>query len=141
MNAAFTIHAAPTGKARPRVTSHGTYTPRKTVLYENRVMDAFLSSYPNHHPVEGPVTLQIMAVFPVPASWSRPKKLRALANIAKKITRPDIDNVMKSVMDGLNGVAWKDDGQIWKLTAVKLYGDTPRVEVVIETEDTNGSHT
>lgn len=138
MNYEFTVPGEPVAKQRARTVNKHTYTPRKTVLYENRVMDAFLSSYPNHHPAEGPVTLQIMAVFPVPASWSRPKKLRALANIVKKITRPDIDNVMKSVMDGLNGVAWKDDGQIWKLTAVKLYGDTPRVEVVIETEDNHG---
>ena len=32
-------------------------------------------------------------------------------------TRPDIDNILKAALDGLNGVAWIDDKQILKVTA------------------------
>lgn len=34
MRVEFTIHAAPVGKARPRVTRNGTFTPAKTRAYE-----------------------------------------------------------------------------------------------------------
>lgn len=33
----FTVHGKPQGKGRPRVTSHGTYTPEKTKQYEELV--------------------------------------------------------------------------------------------------------
>jgi Holliday junction resolvase RusA-like endonuclease len=43
--------------------------------------------------------------------------------------KPDIDNVIKIIADSLNGIAYKDDTQIVKLTAHKLYSDNPRVEI------------
>jgi len=33
--------------------------------------------------------------------------------------RGDIDNYVKTILDGLNGVAWKDDSQVVKVTAIK----------------------
>lgn len=32
-------------------------------------------------------------------------------------TKGDIDNLQKAILDGLNGVAWRDDRQVWQLTA------------------------
>lgn len=49
--------------------------------------------------------------------------------------RPDVDNLLKSVMDALNSVAWRDDGQIARLRADKRYaaeGEAPRVAVLVE---------
>ena len=34
--------------------------------------------------------------------------------------RADIDNLLKLALDALNGVAWNDDRQVVKVTAVKL---------------------
>ena len=50
----------------------------------------------------------------------------------KATKKPDIDNVIKSVLDGLNGVAYEDDKQVVKLTANKYYGVQPRVEITIK---------
>ena len=36
-------------------------------------------------------------------------------------SRPDLDNLVKSVSDGLNGVAFRDDSQITELRAIKQY--------------------
>ena len=47
--------------------------------------------------------------------------------------RCDIDNLIKSVADSLNGVIWDDDDQIVELHATKNYDkDRPRVEITVE---------
>lgn len=48
--------------------------------------------------------------------------------------RPDLDNYIKAILDGLNGVAWKDDGQVYSVNAAKWYhekGGSPRTEITI----------
>lgn len=35
--------------------------------------------------------------------------------------KPDIDNLLKFVMDAGNGVLWKDDSQIYKVDMEKIY--------------------
>lgn len=50
-------------------------------------------------------------------------------------TRPDLDNFAKNLMDALNGIAWKDDGQVHSLKITKWYheiGQGPRTEIQIE---------
>ena len=49
--------------------------------------------------------------------------------------KPDIDNIIKAVLDGLNGVAFKDDAQVVFISAQKLYSDTPRLVVIVEHEE------
>ncbi|WP_334299865.1 RusA family crossover junction endodeoxyribonuclease [Anaerobutyricum hallii] len=45
--------------------------------------------------------------------------------------KPDLDNVIKSILDALNKVAYHDDTQIVSLSMEKFYSDSPRVEVTI----------
>lgn len=47
------------------------------------------------------------------------------------IIKPDLDNYIKSVLDGLNGLAFEDDNQIIRIDAIKLYSDHPRTEILI----------
>ena len=37
--------------------------------------------------------------------------------------KPDCDNVDKSVLDGINGIAYEDDRQVCDLHTIKRYGD------------------
>lgn len=64
---------------------------------------------------------------------STPKKLyqRMLENDVRPAKKPDIDNIIKSVADGLNNVAYIDDSQIIKITAEKFYSENPRIEVTV----------
>jgi Holliday junction resolvase RusA-like endonuclease len=44
---------------------------------------------------------------------------------------PDLDKLIRAVLDGLTGVAYKDDGQVVKITAVKIYGQKLGVQIGI----------
>lgn len=45
--------------------------------------------------------------------------------------KPDTDNIAKSILDSLNGIAYKDDKQVTRLTVEKRYDEQPSVSVWI----------
>lgn len=48
-------------------------------------------------------------------------------------TRPDIDKLLRAVLDGLTGVAFRDDSQVVDVFARKYYGDgSPGTTISIE---------
>jgi Holliday junction resolvase RusA-like endonuclease len=44
-------------------------------------------------------------------------------------TKPDVDNLEKTVLDGLNGVFWRDDARVFHVVKTKLYDVAPRTEI------------
>ena len=44
----------------------------------------------------------------------------------------DADNLAKSILDALNGVAYTDDAQVGLLLVYKAYAETARVEVQLK---------
>jgi Holliday junction resolvase RusA-like endonuclease len=126
----FVVYGDPVGKARPRMTRTGhVYTPSKTRLYEEHIRDAWRAKNVPTLPTGQPVRVSIDAFFSVPKSVS--KKRRATMENAPYLHKPDIDNVVKIIADGLNGLAWEDDKQITEIRASKEYSAMPRVEVEI----------
>lgn len=123
----------PVAKARARTTMRGgnvrSYTPRKTEEAEWRIRSQFAAEYPDFEPLVGPIALTVSAYIAMPASMA--KKHRATA---RPVTRPDIDNYAKTVLDALNGVAFKDDSQVVGLVMEKRYavGFPPRWEIAID---------
>ena len=128
-------------------------------LYEAHVRDSFYRAVAGKRwlPLTGPVVVHIAAMFEPPTGTSKAQraeitKLWALARemvyhdvladwlcevagshpLALRPKRPDLDNIIKSVLDGLNGHAFKDDGQVVGIHAVKLYGSPDRTLVGIE---------
>ncbi|MDE2470841.1 MAG: RusA family crossover junction endodeoxyribonuclease, partial [Bradyrhizobium sp.] len=112
---------------RPVILHH---TPEKTVVYENLVRLAAEQAMYGRAPFEGALILTVEAFFTIPASWSARKRLTAVG--CPVIKRPDLDNCIKAVKDGCNGVAWKDDSQCTSLHASKRYDTAPRIEVTIQ---------
>jgi Holliday junction resolvase RusA-like endonuclease len=81
----------------------------------------------------GVVTLKAIFRFPVPASR---KKLK---EGDWHTQRPDLDNCLKSILDGLNRVAWHDDSQISQISGGKVWTKgEPGVDVEIEYIDLSG---
>lgn len=130
----FEVPGLPIAKSRPRFNrkTGRTWTPPKTANYESLVSLAYKEVYPDVIPAGEPIRLTVIAYFPVPKSTSKKRLALMLANLIHHTKRPDVDNVLKSVQDGLNKVAFMDDSQIWSLCAEKRYSEYPRVEVIIE---------
>lgn len=126
----FKIDGKPVGKGRPRFTRNGqTYTPEKTKEYEKLIRTSYSES--GGTLLDGYINISISAYYQIPKAFSREKKEFAKRGIIKPVVRPDLDNVVKAILDGLNGIAYHDDSQVISIVAVKCYSEEPRVEVSI----------
>lgn len=134
----FTVYAEPTPKGRPRFFVRkkkdggifmGAETPDKTRRAEE---DFLLQALPVRPPT--PLSGPLSVSFDVYRSKGMPKTRKghseAESGVLRPTTKPDLDNYIKC-LDALNGVFWKDDGQIVTIIARKYYSAKPRVEVTI----------
>ena len=65
--------------------------------------------------------------------WKSKKfKEAALASKERPTKKPDADNIVKAILDALNGLMYKDDSCIVELHCIKYYSDVPRVEVYVD---------
>ena len=136
MKIEFTIPGDPYGKGRPRFTGTGrTYTPAKTSNYENLVKLAFAEKYPDFVPLEGEIVLLVKAYKSIPKSATKKRHEAMAAGKIKPTSKPDYDNIGKTVSDALNKLCYHDDAQIVDGRVMKFYSETPRVEVYISTGD------
>jgi len=134
------VDGAPVPKARARVctTANGvsvSYTPQATKAYESRVRAAWQAQAGGLQPIPRgvPVAVTIIATFELPASAPKRDHARAVAGETWPMAqRPDLDNVVKAVLDALNSLAWFDDGQAAVLRASKRRGSKPMVSVTID---------
>lgn len=132
----LTVMGKPVGKERPRFarTQHGirTYTPKRTETYQKSIFGAYMDKYKGTT-LKGGIWAQISAYFDIPKST--PKYKRDSMRWYDK--KPDADNIAKTVLDALNGVAYEDDKQIVMLQVRKEYGE-PRVEIRLGEMEVDG---
>ena len=124
----FFLSGQPVGKQRARFTKSGhAYTPSKTVDYEKRVKSAawqamLVSTGKVLKPTDRRISLKITAFMEIPKSYSISKTLQCQLGIIVP-PRPDVDNIIKAVLDGCNGVIYVDDRQVWRVMGQKQYVD------------------
>ena len=130
----FTVPGKAVGKQRPRFsrtyTGVRTYTPRKTQEYEDLVRISYRAV--SKQKLEGAISATIYGYFEPPRSISKKQREQMLKGDISYIKKIDSDNLAKSILDALNGVAYDDDAQVCLLIVQKLYTETARVEVVLE---------
>lgn len=135
MIASFTIEGIPVAKGRPRLTTRGgfarAYTPDKTRRFEAVVADAAGAAVGVMDPYPGAVELEAHFTIPIPKSWTKRDKIAALDGTIFPASKPDIDNYLKAIADGMNGVVYKDDCQIVSARLTKRYGDDPGVAITV----------
>jgi len=129
----FPTPGEPQGKGRAKIVKVGGFsrmaTPQKTVAYEGLIAHAAHQAMAGAAPVEFACQVQLSITVGVPASWSKKKQAAALAGQVLPTKKPDTDNVVKAVFDGMNGVVWRDDVQAVDLFVRKRYGAAPCVFV------------
>ena len=50
-----------------------------------------------------------------------------------KTTRPDLDKLLRAVLDALTGIAYQDDSQVCECRVAKLFGSPARLQIEIRT--------
>lgn len=110
----FTVPGKPQGKQRPRLGKGGrVYTPSATKRYEHMVAWAALGARPREWSKQGRFVVEVTMYF-------------------ADLRRRDVDNVLKGILDGMNGVLYEDDSQVVAASAIKwLDRETPRTVVVV----------
>lgn len=110
----FSVMGKPIAKERPRLGRGGTYTPTKTKDYEKLVNRSSRAAMQDKQPLTGLLQLSVM-IF------------RADGKHA------DIDNILKSVMDGMAGAVYYNDSQVAELDKVRVirYAATECVMITI----------
>lgn len=136
MKVKFCILGEPTGKGRPRFRNAGafvqTYTPKGTADYEKLVkMEYHRQCNDFRFPDDQMLEVKIAAYYGIPKSTSKKKRAMMTSHQIRPMKKPDLDNVVKILLDPLNNVAYKDDVQIVDCQVRKFYSETPRVVVTI----------
>jgi Holliday junction resolvase RusA-like endonuclease len=120
----FVIPGDPIGK--PRQTRRDRWAQRPSVLKYRSWADVARLVAPRDLPAI-PLDLEVRVFLPIPRSYSQAQRVahEGMPHRAK----PDIDNLLKSVMDAL----WPEDSHIARVTASKFWddGNGPRVEVSV----------
>lgn len=109
----FTIDGEPMSKQRPRFNpkSGRAYTPAQTRNVEREIAETYLSG--GHKVFDGSIGVEL-------TFFMGTKR------------RKDIDNLVKTVLDALNGVAFTDDHLVHVLSAVKFFSTPDKARTVVK---------
>ena len=57
----------------------------------------------------------------IPKSWPKVKRLEAEYGAILPASKPDVDNILKAAMDGLEGALYHSDAQVTSVNAKKVF--------------------
>lgn len=118
------VNMKPFGKARPRVTQNGQHTYMPPDYEKNKEL---LGELFGGFDIPDLVRLTIIAIRPLPKSWS--KKKRDSMNGKYASPKPDTDNILGAVMDALFP---EDDDIVVDVKAKKIWGEDAAIHIKIE---------
>lgn len=117
----FKVHGEVRGQARPRIHPSGKYCykPAEDKRYERKIKEAYINSGGQHF---GNKPLMMLVISHRVLPRSKPKSVKSEPDTLK----PDASNILKSVEDALNGIAYYDDSQV--ICAIPLKANRKRYE-------------
>ncbi len=114
----YELLGTPLSLHRPRFSKGNVYDDQKSLKLYHMVL---IKSQHGRLPLfDKPTHIDITFTFPVPASYSLKRK-NALSGTCYP-GRPDLDNLIKMVLDVCINACYKDDAIITSITARKVYG-------------------
>ena len=130
----FFIPGNPIGKGRPRSVVRGGYvshyTPKKTRAEETRLRTEAKIHGPDV-PYTGPLAVNLRFQMPIPKQTTKKQRALIESGLSFHTKKPDLDNLIKLILDALNEVIWQDDKQIVRLTTEKEYDNQPGIWVEV----------
>jgi len=131
----FQVEGDPKGKGRPRFSRAGkftrVYTDKQTLDYEAVIKFFAAQAMGSTDPLETPVSVFLYIRHAVPQSYSKKRTEACLSGLEQPCKKPDIDNIAKTYLDGMNGVVFLDDTQVVDLHVKKVYSAVPGVDVMV----------
>jgi len=73
---------------------------------------------------KGPISIEARFIF------AKPKSTKKTA--LYKVTKPDLDKLIRALCDALSGIVFRDDAQVVRCVISKVFGEPNRMEVSIE---------
>lgn len=90
-----------------------------------------LKRHAPRNPAAGPVRLYVCFYFDV-----KDRKLWG----KYKTTRPDVDNIIKELIDAMTACRfWQDDSQVARLEVAKIYGRNGAIDIEVEDLEDGGA--
>ena len=109
------------------------YTPEKTRNFEQCVrLEYERQAGCEMYPKDAALAMKVTVYKPIPKSMTKKDRARVCTGELRPGKKPDISNIIKSIEDGLNGVAYMDDNQIVDQHGISFYAETPCTLVEIE---------
>ena len=136
----FIVEGKPQGKARARtfynsrVGKMQSITPEQTKSYEDLIRWSYKAAG-GQYMDDKVLQVHIQAYYPIPKGFSKAKRKAAVKEVLRPTTKPDCDNIIKVVLDALNGVAYYDDKQVVCVSCNKYYGESGYLFVTIMDSD------
>lgn len=128
----FTVAGKPVPQPRPRITTRGSfahaYTPKAHPITAYRAAVRAAAIAAGAKPHKGLVCVFVIASFERPPSHSTKKGLK---KDAPETPNCDGDNILKGILDALNGVAYFDDKQADMKCVFKRFGKTAETRILI----------
>ena len=127
----------PVAKGRPRLGRTGhPYTPEKTKVAQDAL--SWEMRRQCQGPLAGPLVVSLGFAFRAPGRLGRKARESLEEQEAFRAGRPDLDNLVKLVLDAANGILWRDDAQVVRIEATKHYGEEAGTTVNVSVAE--GSH-
>jgi Holliday junction resolvase RusA-like endonuclease len=107
------------------------YQTKKVLDNASDIGKSVLSQLPlGFVPYDEAIGVSIKFVFPPLKSWNKAMKDLFKSGVSiYKVSKPDVDNLQKSVFDAMNGIVYIDDSRVARVEVEKVYGIVPRIEV------------
>lgn len=101
------------------------WQPKEVVNATAHIKQQVIQQLPKDFEIYDGVPLNVVITF----TFVKPKSIKK--NVVEKITKPDLDNLQKLLLDAMQGIVYTNDAHIIALQSYKIFGDTPLTFVSI----------
>jgi Holliday junction resolvase RusA-like endonuclease len=131
MNIEIDVPMKPQAWKRPQFNNKQGYTDSEVATYERTVATYAKMAMAGKEPTKEGCAVCVSFHYEY---LKEHKKKDGL--LIDKYTRPDVDNLLKAVLDAMNGIVYVDDGQVNLTIATKKYAPQNGVHITVTTSKT-----